>query len=400
MKLFKHSFFSGALSILVLFASVAPSVAIDKIQHKKGSKRRPKFKSNPSKTLVKKSKQETSRAKPKLSWQDKFRKKFTEIKTTLFDLVEENPLRAVAAVVGSAVAVWLIWKFGHSPWTHRENVIGNSPCQIMEWVAPQGYNQTIQHVRYDRAPGQEGDVVPQNVQVQYRLDNQTPIIQLRVAGQWFDASCAYHATKNCMMMINELVDGQGDVQHQLMGERMCQDLFGQNGVWRQLILADPANLRHGDCMQGGDWLSGEAVRQIVEHERREDDGNLRLLRDRNVPITIIENAYNIAHPVDDPVFNATQVAHNELAQAQQNNQVYTHGFIFNSARTRIVNGQPVAPARDNGHWMAAVVHRNAQGQIQWYCANSSNRSMFQYPVLQDLIVAVQGAQVQILGDQN
>ena len=168
----------------------------------------------------------------------------------------------------------------------------------------------------------------------------------------------------------------------------------------------------GDCFEDGDWLSGNAVRDIINHEYDNhqllEPGYARNLiqivqpriaggevvgqdqaQEDHSPITVVEDANRINNP--NPAIDVTRIVRAELAEALRANQAYTHGFIFNTART--INGR--VPRRDNGHWLAAVLHCTAEGNIRWYVANSFyQRSILDLPTLRDLIAAVQGAQAQ------
>lgn len=410
MNVLKKSFFPIALSSIVLLASITPAFGAQRAPRRKAATSRPvKPVSQQGVTPVVHVPEAPKPAevlKRKLTWKQKFCKKVRELKKDFFELVGDHPVATVATVLGSALVLWLAWDKLSNPWIHREGVIGQSACDILEVVVPQGNEREIVHHIFERpavldpvalAQGVrhfiDGEVQHHIIQNRFRLANPAQIVQLRSADQAPGGSCAYHATKNCMVILNEIANPQGTLENQLQGNDLCNQLFGQEGEWRRRILAGPY-LRNGDCFRNGDWLGGNAVQNIVDHERRvriapaNDPANRGLLADFNTPITVIEDANRINHP--DPVINATQAVRIELANAIQANLPYTHGFIFNTARTE--NGR--VPARDNGHWLAAVLHRNAQGEIKWYCANSTNWSLLHNGVLRDLIAAVQGAAVQ------
>jgi len=451
MNNLKKSFVSIALSSILLFSSVMPVMAqnvpaahparIHKLA-KKPVVPASVAQKPANKPFVTESKLAESK-KRKLTWTQKLRKKIRTIKDEISEFVGEYPVATIASVIVSAIGMYLVWKnVTHNPWIRVPNVVGNSACDVQQAIVPQNEVREITHHPWIRVPNVVGNsacdvqqaIVPQNevreithhlferepqidpiataargenvwvdgvaqhreVNARFRLNNPAQIMQLRSANQEAQGgACAYHAAKNCMVILNALANpNANDLQLQLEGQDLCEQLFGfQNGVWRRMIL-DGQYIRNGDCMRGGDWLSGHAVQDIVNRElaRRE-----LLAANVNAPITVIENADAIAHPQhNDPMFNATQVARDGLAAAVAANQPYTHGFIFNVARGRIVAGQPVAPRREGGHWLAAVLHRNAAGEIRWYNANSSfQRAILESPTLRDLIAAVQGAGVQV-----
>lgn len=406
MNILKKSFLPFALSSIVLFASVSPVEC---------AKRVPKPVVAPVlvESIPVKSK------KRQLSFKQKLRKKFKKIKNDISEFVEEHPVATVASVA-SAIALWFFWDKIFTPWVHRQNVVGPSACDVQEVVVPQGAEQVIVH-------NLQNDEV---VRAQFRLPNQTPIIQLRSAIQpAFGGACAYYATKNCMAILNELEAPHGDLQLQLEGDDQVQRFFRFNpaaeqpnsrelhGIWRQIIFHGPY-LRNGDCLAEGDWLSGNAVRDIVTHEYNNHDMlhqayarrvvavNIPRIRPDGIPvfnedgqpaydqgqedhspITVIEDANGIHNP--NPMINSTRFARADLADALRAGREFRHGFIFNTART--ING--LIPRRDNGHWLAAVLHCTAQGNIRWYVANSQNNSILNSPTLRALIAAVQGLQV-------
>lgn len=431
MNLLKKSFLPFALSSIVLFASVSPVEC---------AKRAPK----PVVAPVLVESIPVNSKKAPLSFKQKLRKKYKKIKNDIAEFIEEHPVATFASVVGSAIALWFFWDTIFPPWVHRERVLGPSACDVQEVVMPQGHEQEIVHNIIERHPvldpealarGEriwiDGEVQNRVINARFRLANPVQIVQLRAANQGLNGSCAYHATKNCMAILNELEMQRGDLQLQLEGDDQVQRFFRFNpaaenneqpnnerhGIWRQIILRGPY-LQHGHCLEGGDWLSGIAIQALIDHEfdnhdmlhgayvrrvnviaipRIGPDGrpifndNGEQAYDNGIenhsPITIIEDANRINNP--NPAIDDTRIARADLADALRNNREFRHGFIFNTART--ING--AVPRRDNGHWLAAVLHCTAQGNIRWYVANSQNRSILNSPTLRELIAAVQGAPV-------
>ncbi len=453
MVMFKNSSLYLALCSIVLFASVVPAIAMNPATNTRSNSAK-SAQNRPARPILKPQakkdvdlnapiKDESAYAKKrKLTWKQKLRKNLKAFASEVKEFVTENPAATLATVLGGALLTWILWNRDFVPWERRENVVGNSACQIIEGRIQPGFErnflhqelvqervwnpQSIQNPESGQWEGrwEIGEGIERINRAQVRLNDMVQIMQLRVARQGLDGSCGYHATKNCMLILNELAHPQGDLQVRLDERDLCQRFFGQNGlwsqrgIWRQRIMQNHLMRTGEECEDGGDWLDGQAVRNLVDHEYAnhellnpiynqnivqypvpeldpqgaqlfDENGAFRMINreeDRS-PITIIEDANRINHP--NEILNATAVAHRSLMQAIQDNIEYRHGFIFNTART--INGR--IPRRD-GHWLAAVVHRDAQGQIRWYVADSSNRSIVEYGVLRDLIAAVQGEVVQ------
>lgn len=372
MNVLKKSFFPLVLSSIVLFASVSPVEC---------AKRAPK--SERARVAVEST--SVNAKKRKLTWKQKLRKKIRKIKDDVYEFVGEHPVATVASVIGTTIALWVLWNKLSNPWIHRNQAVGNSACDILEVVVPQGA------VREMHFGGQLPDA-------RFEINNPVQIVQLRCANQ-VGPECAYHALKNCMALVNQLAAPHAaDLQLQLADDALGQQLFGfnqnnQHGVWRRRILAErnAGNIPQGECDNNGDWLRGEAVQNIIDYERRPAENQPRLLIDHNTPITVIEDARMIGNPV----LNPAQAARDALA----NPGVYTHGFVFNTARTAIdAHGMPYVPrGGGRGHWLAAVLHRNEHGAVQWFVANSyDQQSILDSATLRDLIAAVQGAQVLVV----
>lgn len=389
MHVLKKSLFPIVLSSIVLFSSFAPVAAMNAAS-KSASALRPGSHSPSSSQAGQEGQAQSVEAEPvrinikkrKLSFKQKLRKKVREIKKEVSEFVGEHPIATVASVIGSAIALWFLWDKLSNPWIHRNQAVGNSACDIIEAAVQPGDARQLQF----------GGQLPD---ARFQLHNPAQIVQLRCANQ-VGPECAYHALKNCMVILNQLAHPQdNDLQLQLADDALGQQMFGfdanqRHGVWRQRILTerDHGRIPNGECDQYGDWLRGDAVQNIIDYERRPADDRPRLLINQNTPITVIEDARMIGNPVIDP----TQAARAALA----NPGVYTHGFVFNTARTAIDrHGMPYVPrGGGRGHWLAAVMHRNAQGAVQWFVANSYDQhSILHSPTLRDLIAAVQGAQV-------
>jgi hypothetical protein len=345
------------------------------------------------------------------------------------------------------------------PWVPTENVIANSACDVLELPLAQNYQHRLQLQVANAIGGfEERNVV-------FRLNVPARIVQIRCAQQ-NGPECGYHAIKNNMVILNELVAPQGNLQARLADDALCQQFFGFNpdqghGVWRQRILAaqpDPAvaqqrvradaigqqiyhnnqeigNLRDlinienidaarnavaiealraaqlelqneindwenerarlreavrqnnvphvgglplGESDQNGDWLGADALQHVINHERRRPADNApQLLQDFNTPITVIDQLEQVGNGV--PGVDPTLAARAGFARAG----AYRHAFVVTTAR--VVNGR----AR-GGHYFAAVLDRNADGDVRWYVADSMNRPVVNSLALRNLIMAVQG----------
>jgi hypothetical protein len=381
MNILKKSFFSFALSSIVLLASVSPVECAKHVL-------KPVVAPVLIESIPVKSK------KRQLSFKQKLRKKFKKIKNGISEFVEEHPVATVSSVLGT-IALWFFWDKIFTPWTRVPNAVGASACDVQQAVIAQGVS-----------PIHFGGEVPD---VRFNLNQPVQVVQLRCAEQ-VGPECAYHAIKNAIVVVNELVGQRGDLQTWLEDDVvLAKDLFGlnnqngQHGAWRQRVLAQRAagRIPAGECDADGNWLRGDAVQNIIDHEiaaRGLLAGNI-VVNGNNaangVHITVIEDAAMIGNPILDP----TQAARNNLQAVERNNlqapvDVYTHAFIFNTARAGIgLNGMPFVPAR-GGHWLPAVLHRDAQGVIRWYVANSQyQRLIFDWEPFRNLVAAVQGVQV-------
>lgn len=390
----KNSFFSLALGSIVLFASVMPvdGAKPSRVTSSKEQNNAPVSnvveQPGTEQPRVEDTSVVTRSKKRKLTWKQKLRKKIRKMKDDVAEFIGDHPVATVASVVGGIIGIWLLWDKLYNPWTRLPNAVGASACDVQQAIIPQG--------------GRELNFGPHLPQVNFHMNQPAHVVQLRCAEQ-VGPECAYHAIKNGISIVNELVDPRGDLQTWLEDDAVfARQAFGFNrngnhGVWRQRILNE-RNLRHipaGECDQFGDWLRGDAVQNIIDFEiqgRRLLAENI-VVNDNNNPnsvhITVIEDANMIGNPVMDP----TQAARNNL---QARAGAYIHLFIFNTARAGVdAHGMPFVPRR-GGHWLPAVFHRDAQGNRRWYVTNSSHqRLIFDAPAFRDLVAAIQGGRVDI-----
>jgi hypothetical protein len=187
------------------------------------------------------------------------------------------------------------------------------------------------------------------IAVRFQLNEPIRVRQLHVVPQAGD-TCAYHALKNCQLILDELENPQGNLDVRLTDPALVQDRIGR---WRDHILEHPAR----PCsVQDGQWLHPEGLRELVnlEHE--------------NNRITVVDAGRFQEQLVRDPL-----ALPQPLDLNANPNHDFVHGFLV----------------QDRAHWLTAVVRR-VQGQIEWLIVDSNNQLAFNRAGLMHLLARIHG----------
>ncbi len=287
---------------------------------------------------------------------------------------------------------------------NREHLIGNSLCNVREIVlVPDQYQETWNHrlvdgnggryawrhnqtgervfavlndpydvkgrtiVRFENEDGEQrfvaGEVVHMQrlfnvINVQFRLNRILPIRQLEVFRQQGD-TCAYHAFKNCRLILFELLQPQGNLQQQLQSNEIVNEFIGDRGNylgrWPTHILQNHPNLcAIRDGQRAGDWLHCEGLQQLINFEH--DEQHVSLVSSGRFQERLAQNPLVLPRVINE-----------------QDHENIVHGFLI----------------QDRDHWLTAVM-RKVRGNIEWLIADSNNMAAFNRAGLIHLLANLYG----------
>ncbi|MCX5924735.1 MAG: hypothetical protein NT124_00350 [Candidatus Dependentiae bacterium] len=189
------------------------------------------------------------------------------------------------------------------------------------------------------------------------------------------SSCAYHALRNAIIMVDGVRQGHADIQARLDGQvdrvASVDALIGnQEAPWRAIV-----NAGRQQPGQGSDMLDIQEINRL-----RPDEGdNHRISAPGFNPdqsITIVDNIAFLRMN-DEEAFN---VGVNfgpirdgrALAAAQLPPIDYVHGFVLGNMQEN-VNDQGCVRMGTNGHWISVVLHQRPNGHTE-YTVTDSNRN--------------------------
>lgn len=250
-------------------------------------------------------------------------------------------------------------------------------------------------------------------QVRFRVDRPVVLQQLLVDRQ-SGGSCPYHALKNTILILNELVNRHGNLQSRLQDRDLVRNLIGSasdrplTGAWRQFVLANPELATDTDevseeykdektgetkkrQIRTGDWAGGRVIEALIARER----GEHRLLatsaevctRGGESRISVLEDGAAIGSDIPgvDYVIPAIRA---QMAAAQGE---FIQGFVVNTDQQRLDrDGHPYAPST---HWVSAVLHRMPNNVIRFILADSMNGSLLNSVNIQRLMAAFCGQRI-------
>jgi len=192
------------------------------------------------------------------------------------------------------------------------------------------------------------------IAVRFGLDQPVVIRQLPVARQ-DDNTCAYHAYKNCQLILNELEDPRGDLADQLNDPNAAENFIDG---WRDYILRNHPNLcgvHNGN--RAGEWLHPQGVQHLVNLEH--DQNRVTIVDSGRFQERLAQNPLAVQPPFDLP--------------NQHQNRDFVHGFVI----------------QDRDHWLTAVLRR-VGGRIEWLIADSNNLPAFNRAGLMHLMASIHG----------
>lgn len=206
-----------------------------------------------------------------------------------------------------------------------------------------------------RVPNRNQAVPEHNpIGIRFRLENQILVRQLQVARQEGN-TCAYHALKNCQLILDELQNPQGNLDERLRDPQVVHDRIE---YWRNYILAqhrDHCSVRDG---QGaGDWLHPEGLQELVNLE--DENNRITVVDAGRFQERLAQNPLALPRPFDFDVQNP--------------NDDFVHGFVV----------------QDRAHWLTAVVRR-IRGRIEWWIVDSNNQPAFNRAGLMHLLARLHG----------
>lgn len=210
-------------------------------------------------------------------------------------------------------------------------------------------NSRNQRVFVPRLPNRNaGERNP--IAIRFQLNQPIHVCQLRVVRQLGD-TCAYHALKNCQLILNELENPQGNLDARLNDPVFAREQIGR---WREHIVARHPQL----CSdRDGQWLHPAGLHELV---RREGENNR---------ITVVDAGRFQEHLAQNP-FALPQLYN---INARHEGHDFVHGFVV----------------QDRAHWLTAVVRR-VHGQIEWLIVDSNNLPAFNRAGLMHLLARLHG----------
>lgn len=202
--------------------------------------------------------------------------------------------------------------------------------------------------------------------IRFQLDRALPIRQLQVVQQRGN-TCAYHALKNCRLIMQELIRPQGNLQTQLDSPEVVQDLIGIEGQrqalgrWRGHIVQNHLHLcsiQEGDYI--GEWLHPEGLQELINHENEQD--TVTMMPAGRFQEQLLQN------PLErDPLFDVNE---------NDPDQDVVHGFVV----------------QNRAHWITAVL-RKVGDRIEWLIADSNNQDAFNRVAIWHLLANLHGRHV-------
>jgi len=186
------------------------------------------------------------------------------------------------------------------------------------------------------------------IAVRFRLQEPIRVRQLAVVPQVGD-TCAYHALKNCQLILDELENPQGNLAARLTDPALVRDRIGR---WRDHILA---NHPQRCSVQDGQWLHPEGLRELVNLE---NDNRITVVDAGRFQEQLVRDPLALPQPYD---LNADP------------NRDLVHGFVV----------------QDRAHWLTAVFRR-VRGQIEWLIVDSNNQPAFHRAGLMHLLARLHG----------
>lgn len=187
------------------------------------------------------------------------------------------------------------------------------------------------------------------IAVRFQLNEPIRVRQLHVVPQAGN-TCAYHALKNCQLILDELENPQGNLAARLTDPGFARDRIGR---WRAHILAHHA---HRCSMQDGQWLHPEGLRELVNLEG--ENNRITVVDAGQFQERLVQNPFALPQPFD---LNANP------------NGDFVHGFLV----------------QDRAHWLTAIVRR-VRGHIEWLIVDSNNQPAFNRAGLMHLLARLHG----------
>lgn len=238
----------------------------------------------------------------------------------------------------------------HGNWTPHL-VDGNDGRYAWRDLA-NGHRQFVVRTNLDT-----GEYEHNHINIHFQLQDPIRISQLRVLPQRGD-SCAYHALKNCQLILDEFHHQRGNLMQRLQDPALAQERLAR---WQAHILRNHRNrcsVQEG--ARAGDWLHPEGLRELVNLEGEEQ--RITVVDAGRFQERLAQNPFDVPR-----AFNLHAIpAHGDWA----------HGFLV----------------QDRAHWLTAVVRRE-QGQFEWLIVDSNNRAAFNLAGLMHLLASLHGRPV-------
>lgn len=187
------------------------------------------------------------------------------------------------------------------------------------------------------------------IAVRFQLNEPIRVRQLHVVPQAGN-TCAYHALKNCQLILDELGNPQGNLDARLTDPALVRDRIGR---WRAHILRDHA---HRCSVEDGQWLHPEGLRELVNLEG--ENNRITVVDAGQFQERLVQNPFALPQPFD---LNANP------------NGDFVHGFLV----------------QDRAHWLTAIVRR-VRGHIEWLIVDSNNQPAFNRAGLMHLLARLHG----------
>jgi hypothetical protein len=301
-------------------------------------------------------------------------------KKTLGEQVQQfiHKHKTVFSVLGVAGALAILLYFApqrtrllnEGPWDVEQVVapVGASQCPVRQTILQPGVQQgnwtphlvdgnnghyalrNLQNQRLFMPRLPDHKVGERNqIAMRFQLNEAIRVRQLHVVPQ-IGNTCAYHALKNCQLILDELENPQGNLDAQLTDPALVRDRIGR---WRAHIVAHHP---HRCSVRDGQWLHPEGLRELVN------------LENENNRITVVDAGRFQERLVQNP-FALPQL----FDLAANPNRDFVHGFVV----------------QDRAHWLTAVVRR-VRGQIEWFIVDSNNQPAFNRAGLMHLLARLHG----------
>lgn len=199
-------------------------------------------------------------------------------------------------------------------------------------------------------------------------------VQLEAAGQ-SGASCGYHALKNTILVLNQLVHNTGSLKAKMLDAEMIHNLIGNGkelfGLWRYEVIN---NVKPKDFSATGDNIGGRSILHLIEQEKKA--GFLALPKSAD-QISVFETTKQIGEKDFDDITPAI------LDRFYRSVGEFAHGFVVNTGGETVDASGKIKFA--DAHWISVVLYRTSSNAIIWIVTDTGKGSCLASPSVNKLV---------------